>query len=76
MYTVVGYDKDNDVYVEYGTYEKLCHARARMEELEPYLVRDELRRECSDGTLEPIDWLEIYQHWNWHGEELVAKSYK
>ena len=47
-----------------------------MEELEPYLVRDELRRECSDGTLESIDWLEIYQHWNWHGEELVAKSYK
>ena len=72
MYTVVGYDKDNDVYVEYGTYEKLCHAKARMEELEPYLFRDELRTEYG----EPIDWLEIYQHWNWHGEELVAKSYK
>ena len=72
MYTVVGYDKDNDVYVEYGTYEKLGHARARMEELEPYLVRDELRRENG----EPIDWLEIYQHWNWDGEEKICGSYK
>lgn len=72
MYTVVGYDKDNDVHVEYGTYEKLGQARARVEELEPYLVHDELRRENG----EPIDMLEIYQHWNWHGEELVEGSYK
>ena len=71
MYTVIGYDKDNDFYVEYGDYYDFDSANNRMEELMLYLAHDELRTEYG----EPIDWLEIYQITD-NGEELVAKSYK
>ena len=44
MYTVVGYDKDNDVYVEYGEYSVIQSAYQRAEELQKMIDSGELRR--------------------------------
>lgn len=71
MYAVVGYDKDNDDYVEYGKYSVFNKAKKRAEELLPYLNKDILLGNHN----EPVDWLEVY--WNWDGpeEEVVWSSY-
>ena len=61
MYTVVGYDKDNDVYIEYGEYSILQSAFERAEELNKMIECGELRRKDNG---EPIDWIEIYENWN------------
>lgn len=61
MYTVVGYDKDNDVYIEYGDYSVIQSAYMRAEELNDMIERGELKRKDSG---EPIDWVEIYENWN------------
>lgn len=61
MYTVVGYDKDNDVYIEYGEYSVIQFAYMRAEELNDMIERGELKRKDNG---EPIDWVEIYENWN------------
>ena len=61
MYTVVGYDKDNDVYKEYGEYSSLLNACRRASELRNLIEGGELRRKDNG---EPIDWIEIYENWN------------
>ena len=61
MYTVVGYDKDNDVYEEYGEYSSLWGAHNRASELSKMIAKGELRRKDNG---EPIDWIEIYENWN------------
>lgn len=61
MYTVVGYDKDNDVYIEYGEYSTLWFAYQHANELSKMVENDELRRRDNG---EPIDWIEIYENWN------------
>ena len=74
-YVVIGYDKDNDVYVCYGEfiYEKM--AKQEAEELTVCMKRGLLKRECSDGTMEPIDWIEVYKNWNKDDEQVVWASY-
>lgn len=61
MYTVVGYDKDNDTYIEYGEYSVIQFAYMRASELREAIDSGELRR-VDNG--EPIDWIEIYENWN------------
>ncbi len=61
FYTVVGYDKDNDVYVEYGDYHRQIEAEHHARELADLVYRDKLRRENG----EPIDWIEIVQTDDW-----------
>lgn len=61
MYTVVGYDKDNDVYIEYGEYGSLWTAYGRASELSKMVENGELKRKDNG---EPIDWIEIYENWN------------
>ena len=61
MYTVVGYDKDNDVYKEYGEYSSLLNACRRASELRNLIESGELKRKDNG---EPIDWIEIYENWN------------
>ena len=61
MYKVVGYDKDNDVYEEYGEYTSLWGANTRANELRELIENGELRRKDNG---EPIDWIEIYENWN------------
>ena len=61
MYTIIGYDKDNDAYVEYGDYTDIQLAFIRAQELRRMIDRGELRRKCNG---EPIDWIGIYENWN------------
>lgn len=68
MYTVVGYDKDNDVYVEYGTYSNVHFAYMRADELNKMIDRGKLRRKDNG---EPIDWIEIYGNWNLPDEHKI-----
>lgn len=67
MYTVIAYKKNGTAYAKYGEYEKLGHARAKVEELEPYLARGELRTEYG----EHLNCIEVY-----NGDELICGSYK
>jgi len=39
------------------------------------LDKGELKRICSDGTKEPMDWLEVYWNWNGDDERIVWGSY-
>lgn len=71
MYTILGYDKDNDVFVEYGEFEVLHYATEKAKELKKLLDKDELKRENGD----PIDWVEIYWNYNGADEEIIWASY-
>lgn len=71
MYTVVGYDKDNDVYEEYGEYSSLWNAHRRASELNKMIDSGELRRKDNG---EPIDWIEIYENWNGPDEYKIDMS--
>lgn len=55
MYTVDGYDKDNDVYVEYWKGEDLEKAKEIAIVLNNIAIHDGLVR-CSG---EPIDWVQV-----------------
>lgn len=68
MYTVVGYDKDNDVYVEYGEYYDIQFALEIAEELNGMIERGELKRKDNG---EPIDWIEVYENWNGVDEHTI-----
>ena len=68
MYTVVGYDKDNDVYIEYGEYSVIQFAYMRADELNGMIDRGELKRKDNG---EPIDWIEIYENWNLADEHRI-----
>lgn len=57
MYTVIGYDKDNDVYVKYAEYSVEWFAIMKANELKKQIERGSLRREDNG---EPIDWIEIW----------------
>lgn len=72
MYSVIGYDKDNSVFEEYGDYEFLAYAIIRAKELSELLKKGELRREDNN---EPIDWIEVYWNWNKNDEEFIWGSY-
>lgn len=56
MYKVEGYDKDNDVYVNYWNGLDLNMAKEIAFTLYKIAKRDELIRYKSDGSKEPIDW--------------------
>jgi hypothetical protein len=71
MYTIIGYDKDNDVFVEYGEFEVLHYAMRKANELKKLLDKEELKRENG----EPIDWIEIYWNYNKTDEEMTWASY-
>lgn len=55
MYTVDGYDKDNDVYAEYWRGEDLEKAKEIATILDNIAMQDGLVR-CSG---EPIDWVQV-----------------
>lgn len=73
MYTVVGYDKDNDIYVVLDDeYTLSIDAEIYAKELLPLLDKDQLR--TKNG--EPIDWIEIYYNYNCEDETMVWASYE
>lgn len=59
QFAVVGYDKDNDVYIEYKLFQKRAIAESFAKELKKGIEKGTLTRKCSDGTLEPIDWVQV-----------------
>lgn len=60
MYTLVGYDKDNDVYETLEVHEDLEYLKLRGQDIaEIQRDTDGFTRVCPDGTLEPFDWFEI-----------------
>ncbi|WP_288681595.1 hypothetical protein [uncultured Eubacterium sp.] len=76
-YSVIAYDKDNDVFICYGKYAEEHDAMKKAKELKELLDKEELKRTCSDGdgTEEPMDWLEIYWNWNEDDEQIIWGSY-
>lgn len=74
-YSVIGYDKDNDVYVHYGKHEKIVGAILDAKALTKQVIQGQLRRECSDGSSEPIDCIEVYKNWDGTDEQIVWSSY-
>lgn len=58
-YKVEGYDKDNDVYVEYYRCEDLDEAKKIAKILDGIACNDELIRYDSDHEKEPIDWVHV-----------------
>lgn len=59
MYTVCGYDKDNDVYEIYLDTKSFDDAKQLAEVLSNLVLNGCLYRHCSDGSMEPIDCIEI-----------------
>lgn len=71
-YSVIGYDKDNDVFICYGKYETLEQAVCEAEKLFVLVQKGELEREDNG---EPIDWIEVYWNWNKDDEQILWGSY-
>ena len=72
MYTIVGYDKDNDVYeVLDDNYLLSLEAEMEAKELAKQIKAGKLRREGG----EPFDWIEIYFDWNGEDETMVWASW-
>lgn len=57
MYEVMGYDKDNDVFIVFLNTINLKEAIAEAQQLAEKCKRDEL---LNPDNGEPIDWVEIY----------------
>lgn len=66
MYTLVGYDKDNDTYIEYESYPSFGKVYDEAIELRKKIEKGELKNE-ENG--EPIDWIEIYKNYNFVFDE-------
>ena len=60
-YNLLGYDKDTDVYISYGTSSDLSNLIEIGEMLKEKLNKGTLHHTLSNGKSEPIDWLEIYR---------------
>ena len=60
-YNLLGYDKDADVYISYGTSSDLRNLIEIGEMLKDKLNKGTLHHTLSNGKSEPIDWLEIYR---------------
>lgn len=71
-YSVIGYDKDSDVFISYGKYETLEYAVEEAKNLFELVEKNELRRKDNG---EPIDWIEVYWNWNKDDEKILWGSY-
>lgn len=71
-YSVIGYDKDNDVFICYDKCETFELAVDKAKQLILLVEKDELKREDNG---EPIDWIEVYWNWNKDDEKLLWGSY-
>ena len=62
MFEIIGYDKDGDSFISFGTKENLESATLEAESMLEKLSQDELR---NPDTNEPVDWLEIVDANDW-----------
>lgn len=74
-FTIVGYDKDGDVYVELGqeVYFSLAVKSAR--NFVQSMKKGKLKRTCSDGHEEPLDGIAVCINWNQDDERFIWYSY-
>lgn len=72
-YSVVGYEKDNDVFIEFGEYSEFNDAVKEAKRLTNLMNSGKLRR---DDNGDPIDWIEVYHNYELPGEELMWASYR
>lgn len=73
MYSVIGYEKDNDIHVLLADgYEFREAAIAEAKRMLPSLQKDELR----SVNEEPIDWIEVYRDYGGENESLIWVSNK
>lgn len=75
LYTVVGYDKDNDVFVTYDSTIYKDKAIAMAKEYADMVENGELRWPGTDEG-EPIDWISVYKGWATEDEEKIWTSYE
>ena len=75
-YSVVGYDKDNDVYVKYAENYNVETAIEQAKILFECVKEGYLTRKCSDGNNEPIDRIEVYYDWDGDEENIIWASYE
>lgn len=59
MYTVCGYDKDNDIYEIYLDTNNFDDAKQLAEVLSNLVLNGCLYRHYGDGSKEPIDWIDV-----------------
>lgn len=69
---VVGYDKDNDVYTNYGVFDRVDEAIHHTNVLTLLMSENKLTILCG----EPIDWIEIYKNFDKDEEEKILSSYE
>lgn len=74
MYTIVAYDKDNDVYVVLNDDNNMSvvEAKAEAERFLSLLNEGKLCRENG----EPYDWIEVYYEYNKGNEAMVWASWE
>ena len=71
-YTIVGYDKDNDVYeVLDDDYSLSVEAEIEARKFVSMMNEGKLRRENG----EPFDWIEVYHDYNGEEETIVWASW-
>lgn len=69
IYTVVGYDKDNDVYIPFECTQYEDKAKKIADYFLELIKKGELRNEENDG--EPIDCVFIFADWGTDSERMV-----
>lgn len=74
-YTIVGYDKENDVFVECDSSLYSDKAITTAKEYADMIENGELRWPGTDEG-EPIDWISVYKGWATEDEEKIWTSYK
>ena len=57
------------------TMEKTMRVAMEFDATEEQIEIGELKRKCSDGTEEPMDWIEVYWNWNEDDEQIIWGSY-
>lgn len=71
-YSVIGYDKDSDVFIHFCKCETLELAIEKAKKLLKFIEKDELKREDNE---ESIDWIEVYWNWDKDDEKLLWRAY-
>lgn len=73
IYTIVGYDKDNDVYeILDDNFSLSLEAEIQAKKFVALMNDGKL---CRDNG-EPFDWIEIYHNYNGENETMVWASYE
>jgi len=68
IYSVIGYEKDEDVYIEYTLHKSYDEASSKAKKLGELVKEGKLIRP-DNGEL--LDWVQVYKYWGTDAEQLV-----